>query len=193
MDDRDIEVTILLRNNKIKAARKRLGLSQKKFAEMLGVTAHSAGNAERFCMRYVTQETQKKIADFLGMEIEEVFPSWLKEMKANKITKEVDFKDFPLLHNQVDEIYGQLPPNPEEALLLKERKEKVDAAVKEVAETNPRNMRMLLQRIDGKTFDQIGDHEGITRERVRQITEKGKRLLSHRSHDLEDELKDHDA
>ena len=71
--DKELEVTVSLRNNKIKAARKRLGLTQKQLSIQLGLNPQIVGHAERMHLECVPKRAREIIADFLGLEVSEVW------------------------------------------------------------------------------------------------------------------------
>lgn len=165
--DKELEITVSLRNNKIKAARKRLKLTQKELAIKIGIPYHKIVRAE--CLDpSIGIEAKNKIAKFLGLTIEEVFPKWIDFIKTHKITKELDSNEFPLIQAQTREIRGYLPPDPEIALIEKERALDVDKILKEY--TTDRDYNIIKRLISGnESQNEIAKEYNMSRERIRQI------------------------
>lgn len=76
-------------------------------------------------------------------------------------------------------------PNPEEILLEREMREQINAALLDIPARAERVIR-LWYGLDGnpRTLEQVSEHMGVTRERIRQIAGKACRQLRHPSRGL---------
>jgi RNA polymerase primary sigma factor len=78
-----------------------------------------------------------------------------------------------------DFIEDRQSPSPDESVSTNLLTEKIDEVLKTLSLREARVLQMRYGLLDGKvyTLQEIGDKMGITRERVRQMEEKGLRQL----------------
>jgi transcriptional regulator with XRE-family HTH domain len=181
MSGKEIEATIILRHNVIKSKRLKLRLSQKKFADLLGISYHYVSRAECLDIKNVSYEARKKIAKFLGKTVDEVFPPWMEYIKKSKVIKELDLSEIPLLQNQMTQVVASLPPrSPEDTLIRKEKCERIEEILTELRGTHPKHIHSFEEHIlGGRTLEDIGNECGVGKERIRQRVFKVIRLIRH--------------
>jgi len=168
----EIEVTVQLRNNRVKALRLAAGLSQRQLGKKIGVCYAVIGQAERF---RISPETKKKLATFFDKPLEWLFPPLLDELiKETETVATLPAQAVLAWGRQAME--KLLPADPFESAARKELAEQVREGIRTVL--TPREQRVLQARFeDAETLTEAGGHVGVTRERVRQLEARAFRKL----------------
>lgn len=169
-EDFEIKIKYSFKNYEMQKARVRMGLEQKKLAEITGI-GHMRICAIENCRAYPKQHESKKISEVLKLESSFLFPEWLniigdaiKEKRNKKILpiKQIGI-DSPeiLLIDSGENLYEQA----DKSL----RKKYLEEALNKLP---PKEKQILSMRMSGYTFEQVGRRLSVTRERIRQIESK---------------------
>jgi RNA polymerase sigma factor (sigma-70 family) len=179
---KELEVTIQLRNNRLKQRRLELGFSQKVLAALVEIPLHVYGTLETMRTSPVTRRGEwsthaLKLSAFYEVPVEEIFPESVMNIKDNKATRLVDAIEITsLLAAQEPRLLES--PNDE----LPDREKMKEAIRDALGHLKPRAATVLRMRFgldDGepKTLREIGDVLGVGRERIRQIEQQGLRVI----------------
>lgn len=172
----EFEVTVLIRNNRLKKRRLELGFSQKKMAEACGV--HRWGEYERMTLDPTEEvsvgnppnyartwrDDAVKIANFLCVVPEELWPESVRSVTCNRVIREVSDEEMRVL---VGGSYA-MSLSPRTVVEKKEMK----ALVGKVLEAlSPRERAVLQKRfgLDGEGERTLGEvvEEGIATGTIR--------------------------
>ena len=176
--EKEFEVTISVRNNRLKKAREALGLSQKEFGVLLGISLQSVCALEGLRVRPMNPETGEwsalalRVSDVLETDPEELFPEAVRRMEKNRVVLE-------LSANQAQALVGDghrelLDTDDPETLLL--RREGVEEIRTALVALPPRTRELVVNRFFGdQAYKDAAD--GLSRERSRQIIETGLSLM----------------
>jgi len=200
---KELELTLTIRNNRLKARRLQLGLSQAALCKKVGIGQSRYGSLESLKRSPLVQiigswsKYKKATGDdlvpckdavalckFYNVSFDELFPIATINVGKTKHVKEVDVNELlslpksfaPLLLTSNQE---KSLKSPEEILSDKEEAEAVIAAMNVLT---PREKRVLSYRVgleqeNGRRYEmelrEIGDELGASHERIRQIQEKG--------------------
>lgn len=175
MTIRELEFTILLRNNRLKALRRQAGLTQKELADACGVSDHHIGWAENF--KPTPWWLKKEIARYFGRSPSWMFPKWTEEIRGGARTKRIGKQE--LTSNQAvllrqDERHRLLLPTPEEALLKKERAAECLSLIESLPAREQTVIRMrygLGQQHESK-LEEVAQALLISRARAGQLERK---------------------
>lgn len=185
---KELELTLRVRNNRLKERREALGMTQPEFALAANVSLTAYRELEALrrspqmhgdgCWRW--RDIALQLARFHCVEPEELFPPAVLKVETPVASRRVNGDDlFPLLsaHQQ------QLIEGPEVAQERTELGEKLRRAL---AELRPRDAEVLRRRfgLDGgeeQTLEQIGAEFELSRDRIRQIEARALRTLRHPS------------
>jgi transcriptional regulator with XRE-family HTH domain len=171
---KELELTVRVRNNRLKQRRDELGLSQKQMADVVGIHHQQYGGLE--CMRLSPikdgewTEPAVKLAEYHGVSIDELFPGAVLEVAQTTAVRKLDGGDVAALLAATSG--GRyLLPAPGDAVDHGQLKQILSGAV---GALDKRTRDMVVRRfgLDGgseQTFDQIGEVHGLSVERVRQI------------------------
>ena len=130
----------------------------------------------------IAQEVFLQVYLSLDSYQEDNFKSWLSRLAANKTIdylrkKRVDFKEETQENSQAlaEDLGQELVETPEEALLKKERKEKLDRICQEL----PEIYRQVIEDFYfyGRSYKEIAKREGISEKSVASRLYRGKILL----------------
>jgi len=177
-----VRAKLFLRNEKMLAARERLGLTQKACAGLAGVPVAVVQELERF--QYTRKDfgqAIRRIADVLELRIEDVAPPELQGLKIESsasVVKEIDGRQLAMAADQ--KLLS--PAEVAEAADLREHAQRMLASV--TAELSFREREVLRRRYGLLPYDkpqsyrEIGDALRLTRERIRQIEQKAIRKLA---------------
>ena len=182
---KELEVTIRIRNNRVKERRLALGLTQKELAERIGLTQARYGTFETMRTSPIDKSTGEwmeaalMIAEFYKVDPTELFPDSVRRVEMPMAVKQVDLEELRLTTSQ----HAMRMLNPS-ATELDTRDRELREAVKDVLKTlTPREQKVLILRfgLDGKGYKdltEVGKHAGeVTRERIRQIEARALRKL----------------
>lgn len=171
-----LELELRLRNNRLKARRRRLGLSQKAFCAKLGINASLYGQLESLRMLPIDTKGQWRsialtVAKFWSLPPEELWPPVLLEIVKPVATKEVGEREMQALLTFTEQYFESRTIPVEE---LPDQRG-AHALLQDLLEQLPeREKRVLTARfgLDGEpvqTLDELGRELGVSRERVRGI------------------------
>lgn len=104
------------------------------------------------------------IAAALGKYPQDLWPEHLRDVRLKQATAE--------LHLSVDEVKEITGGSNIGQKML------IDKAMSQIP-ADSRHLAAVMMQLEGKTFDGIGKEFGVTRERARQIYERGLRILKH--------------
>jgi RNA polymerase sigma factor (sigma-70 family) len=180
----EIELTIFLRNNRIKKLRKTLSLTQKELARQAKVSYGSVSHAE--CFRPVGRRTQERFSRFLCRPVEWLFPpGLLAAVKKNKVVKELPAAAIPLLAGAETQrlLNAAELEAPEYAILQGELEGSLGEAL---ATLEPREAMILKMRfglVDGHEYsaEEVARSLCVSRARIQQIEGAALRKLRHPS------------
>lgn len=183
---KELELTLRLRNNRLKERRDALGMSQAELAAAAGVSVSAYQELEALrrspqthgdgCWRW--RDIALQLARFHCVEPEELFPPSVLAVETPVASRRVNGDDiFPLLSQHQE----RLLEAPDVAHDREELRERVRYAL---ASLSPREAEVLRQRfgLDGgeeRTLNEIGAALDVGPERVRQIEARALRRLRH--------------
>lgn len=182
MVDKDIELTIRLKNNQLKQRRMQLGLTQKNMANFIGIGHAVYGALEN--LRYPVKDRDgewtsavKKIADFFDTEPSILFPEWLDLVQEPVVTKLMDYEKLHALAMHASE-RKTLEEVVDHNLLADKITEALDTLKPRDQSVVSRYFGIGTSRM---TLEEIAKEDGVTRERIRQILSHALRGLRHPS------------
>jgi RNA polymerase sigma factor (sigma-70 family) len=200
---KDLSIEIRLRNNRLLARRRELGLSQLHFAAIVGVDVNLYAGLETMRIHPIQthsargplktprwRPTALKLAEYYGCDPSELFPSFALSGKPAVLVVERDEDELGLLVGQASHAMLE---SPEDALARRELRAAIDDALSTLTD---RERSVLTRRygLDGAepmTLQEIAnithavDPSGretervVQHERIRQIEAKALRKLRH--------------
>jgi RNA polymerase sigma factor (sigma-70 family) len=190
---KELEVTVRVRNNRLKERREALGMSQPELAAAAGVslTAYRELEALRRSPRIEGQgswrwrEIALQLARFHCVEPEELFPPTVMAVGTPVASRRVNGDDiFPLLTAHQE----RLLESPEVAHERTEIRERVQQALASIPPRDAKVLRLRFGLDDGveRTLEEVGVDLDVQRERVRQLEARALRTLRHPSRGLAD-------
>lgn len=185
---KEVEITIRVRNNRLKERREALGMTQAEFATAAGVSVCAYQQLEGLrrspqvhgdaCWRW--REIALQLARFHCVGPEELFPPAVLAVETPVASRRVNGDDlFPLLTAHQE----RLLEGPDVEYEMAELREQLQHAL---AGLRPREAEVLRLRFglddgEGRTLDQVGATLEVGPERVRQIEARALRRLRHPS------------
>lgn len=181
---KDLSVEIRLRNNRLLARRKELGVSQECLAGMVGMSLQGYGSLETMRDSPLQTHNQnghltrprwkprvRKLADFYECEPEDLFPSFALSGKPAVLSVERNEDELGLLVGEASE---KMLESPEDAISAREVRDQLKVAMSRLS---PREQAVLSKRfgLEGDaamSMDDIGAELRLSRERIRQIEAK---------------------
>jgi RNA polymerase sigma factor (sigma-70 family) len=184
---KELELTLRVRNNRLKERREALGMNQPEFAAAAGVSLTAYRELE--CLRLTPRaridgpwrKIALQLASFHCVEPEDLFPPAVLGVERPVAVRRVDAADiYPLLTAHQE----RLLEGPDGAHERAELREQVDRAL---AGLRPRDAEVLRLRFgleDGeeRTLEEIGAAFDLTRDRIRQLEARALRTLRHPRH-----------
>lgn len=173
----ELNVRTTVRNMNLVKARLAKGMDQADVAKGVGFGTQTYGQIET-CRVHPSLERQKKIADFLGKPIDDLFPPWL-EVFSNRWKDQESEKTVKLKTDSLGSGAAMT--------LLSDGKEDAERSVEKqiiaakmapfLEQLNPRERKIIDMKFgftDGYscTFDEIGRELNVTTERIRQVLDK---------------------
>lgn len=189
---KDFEVTIGIRNNRIKERRMSLGMSQAQLATAVGIYTSNICSYETFHDSpvlkkiesggpdtYIWKTSAQKLANFFDVKPEELWPEALKIIKKSKAVIRVDAEEVYRLFATGDEEYKQLLPAQDELISNAELHNELIRMLKTLTphEQSVIELRFGLKSGDEHTLESVGFEFGVDKERIRQIEAKAFRKL----------------
>lgn len=167
---KDFELTMRLKNNRLKQRREELGMSQKRFAEAVGIT-HGTYNAfENMRMSPLTargdwSETACKLASFHGLTVGDLFPAAVLSVQRSQAVRKLSADEARALCSVAVE--------PDDRLESDQRRTVVTKALQRLTS---REAEVVRRRFGlgcaESTLQEIADGQGCGKERIRQIEMK---------------------
>lgn len=161
-------------NWRLRRAREAMGWTQKQLADESGVNVHTLNSIEALRSRG-SFEIKRKLAFALERGVEELFPEVLQELHREGVCVELPVSEQALHALQSNRAI--------ESVDDKLRHEALTEGIEQVlAKLQPREALVLRRRFglggdEPKTFGDVGEELGVTRERVRQIEAKALKRL----------------
>lgn len=190
---KEFEVTVQVRNNRLKERRDALGLTRAELAEKAGICPTSYGRMEALKAKPTTRiggwrADALKLAGFFGVKPDELFPPAMFEVDDPEKTFTADGDELVRLTALSSKSALQLTGDPEARIEGQEIRGVIDQLIEGLTQ---REQDVLKRRfgLDGpeETFADIGvdmgrldgrrDVRGVTPEIVRQIQAKALRRL----------------
>ncbi len=188
---KDFRMTVKIANNQIRERREALGLSVRQASIAAGMGCHTTWyGLESMRMPptvgvYYSRKTERtrigekwstaarKIAKFFKVEPSDLWPDAVRAIRQTKIELRVNAEQIAALASA-----GVAPPG---AIL--ENEEMRSAVALAMAQLNPRDAEVLRLRFgfDGggsRTYEEVGEQIGLSRERVRQRESRGLKSIA---------------
>lgn len=187
---KELEITVEVRNNRLKERRMRLGLSQADLADKVGInqSTYSGLESTRICPLQLSpgrdggfgqdpmwsggwKRSALRLAKFYGVEPAELFPDSVLSLKRRRAVRFVDSNELGHFLAPVDRLALESPD------AATERKEKAEIVAHGMEGLSERHKQVLVRRysLDGEgeaALEDIAREIGVTVERVRQIERK---------------------
>lgn len=180
---KEFRVKLTVRNNLLVARREALGMKAREVAEAAGIGYQTLLDLESLRQSALLSSSggwsrpAKKIAEFFKVLPEDLFPGAILAAKQISAEREMGAEEAFALS-------GCEQSMPDQVLLLDERKRLVLGAVSSNLSDREQEVIALRFGIGGGeplSYDEIGDAQGCSRERIRQIELKALRKLRHPS------------
>jgi RNA polymerase sigma factor (sigma-70 family) len=173
---KELELTVSVKNNRLKERRLEMKLSQAEVAKRIGIGASNYSRLEGLRMspfskdinnRYWTS-TAQKISDFFSVPEEELFPEMVTRITAPVSVKKVDSADICSLLS-VRDVASRLLPS--DVIEQQELTGLLDNAMQKLS---PRERLVIARRLglngeEALTLKKVGKTLGLSQERVRVI------------------------
>jgi RNA polymerase sigma factor (sigma-70 family) len=178
---KELEVTLTVRNNRLKQRREQLGLSQAMLAELAGINLNLYSGLERIRVSPICKKTGtwragvSRLVDYLEVSAEELFPEAVQRLEQSQAVKKLDATDIPALLSGHQE--RLLLSGPDDQLVERELLEATEQALGSLSDRERSILRMRF--VDGMSLREIGNEEGVGSERIRQIEAEALRKLRH--------------
>lgn len=191
---KDFELTLRIRNNRLKSRRKELGLSPRELAERVGISyeiyiAYEGLKTSPLRKNTGTEAPWKAsaltLAAFYCCLPEELWPTAILAVRKHEIVAEVEGAKLLAAASSIPEAL----PSPEDSVFWRERKEALESIL---AELPPQSVKVLKQHFgfgeypDGVTLAEAGrivgrvdGHGPISGGRASQLEAKAMRILKH--------------
>lgn len=186
---KELEVTIKVRNNRLKRRREELSLSAPAFAAAVGISYGAYIELESLRASPLGadgdwREVVRKIADYHGLSPDELFPPVVRAITQPKVTRELSGPEvgrFISAHQQ----RAALPPS-----VLIEDAEQKQGLTRILAALGPQEQKVLRLRfgLDGSEEmrrSEVADRLGVSDGRVHQIESKALQRIRANGMDLE--------
>jgi RNA polymerase sigma factor (sigma-70 family) len=181
---KEIEITVRMRNNRLKERREMLGMSQSEIAKAAGVCLSSYGKLEAMRLSpriddhgsWHWREIALKLARFHCVEPEELFPQTVMAVGTPVAIRRVNGSDiFPILSAHQE----RLLESPDVAIERTEIRERVQHALASLPPREAKVLRLRFGLDDGveRTLKEIGAELGVCGTRAQEIEVKALRML----------------
>jgi RNA polymerase sigma factor (sigma-70 family) len=183
---KDLEVTVIVRNNRLKERRLALGMNQRLLALAAGVSPQAYAKLEQLRASAVKDgdwsATARGLATFYEVEPEELFPESLQEIREDRVVRRVDLDEVRSL--PAPDVLPGLPAGSYDvegaAAELRKRVLEVVGSLTEREQTILK-ARFGLGALPAQTLSQVGKTIGRSAGRVGQIEARALRKLRHPS------------
>jgi RNA polymerase sigma factor (sigma-70 family) len=167
----NLRLEVRLKNAALVNAREELGFTAKKAAELIGVSYHPYIKYENMS-KYPGPDMRRKICDFYGLEEEVVFPEELRKIMPGKRILERKIPKSRLVSLAEASHQHLLPPvEIEQELEEREMKEEIENVLGKLQDREAIIIRLYygIGERESKTYDEIAEMLGMSRQRIRQI------------------------
>lgn len=147
-------------------------------ANMIDLSSKVKRASQELYQQNAKEPTEEEIADYLGVELEKV--QTILDMSHTVISLDTPIDDSGET-NMVDLVEDTSTENPL-AKLIAEANSQIIASVFDTLgarEAEILRMRFGIGRVKPMTLEEVGQHYGLTRERIRQLENKAIRKLRH--------------
>ncbi len=164
-------------NSEVRKRRAAKGLSQLDMDKYLGLPRGTTSRLETF-KEYPSYQRLEDIADFLESDVEALFPEWLREQKVKRSTydREILVDKMSLEAPELKQIEA---PAEIDAVVKAVDNQHLKKAITDGLELLTQRERKILRMRFGlddsipQSLDEVASEFGVTRERIRQIENKG--------------------
>jgi len=190
---KELELTLRVRNNRLKERREALGMSQPELANAASVSLTAYRELEALrrsprrqgdgCWRW--RDIALQLARFHCVEPEELFPPAVLAVERPVASRRLNGDDiYPLLSAHQE----RLLEGPEAALDRAELREQIRRALATLPPRDAEALRLRFGLDDGveRTLEEVGVALDVMRERARQLEARALRKLRHPSRGLWD-------
>jgi transcriptional regulator with XRE-family HTH domain len=183
MKDPEFEITVIIRNNRLKARRKKLGFSQIVMAQAIGITTKHYAEYETLKRSPFDKNGWRKdailICEFFETEPDELWPEIVHMVTKNTVTRTVSAAEMNLFTGQ-HSCSSMLPPT--RSLASKELSEALDRTLKTLNSSEEKVIRKRfgIGEKEKKPID-IARELNLTRARIGQIEIEALKKLRHPS------------
>lgn len=126
-------------------------------------SALNNGMLSPICVSGVVRKSAKRLSDFLGVSLSDLFPRYFCDFYRN---------DNPFVEEQMYEL-GGCGSTPKDPLDILEERERTKSLFLDISENTPeREVKVFMMRMDGYTLAEIGEKFNVSRERARQMEKK---------------------
>jgi len=183
---RDFSVNVRLYNNQLRQRRLDAGLSNNKLAKAVGVSPEIYGKMERITFNplrrtrygqtHLWKKAVVKLAKFWEVPAPVLFPEVVRSLEKCEVEFTADAAGLSLLGSYSHR--AALPMDSGESTV--EQRE-VAKLLSEAVHSLPEKLGGVLQMrfVEELTLEEVGNELGVCRERVRQLEQKGLRMLRH--------------
>ncbi len=147
-------------------------------ANMIDLSSKVKRASQELYQQNAKEPTEEEIADYLGVELEKV--QTVLDMSHTVISLDTPIDDSGET-NMIDLVEDTQTDNPL-AKLISEANSQIIASVFDTLgarEAEILRMRFGIGRVKPMTLEEVGQHYGLTRERIRQLENKAIRKLRH--------------
>ena len=147
-------------------------------ANMIDLSSKVKRASQELYQQNAKEPTEEEIADYLGVELEKV--QTILDMSHTVISLDTPIDDSGET-NMIDLVEDTQTDNPL-AKLISEANSQIIASVFDTLgarEAEILRMRFGINRAKPMTLEEVGQHYGLTRERIRQLENKAIRKLRH--------------
>lgn len=175
---KELEITVKVRNNRLKQRRLELGLTQIELAEAAGVHVNTYIRMENMNPKQALIDTRHgcwkwavnvlRLAEFFDVEPGELFPKAVIEMGVTKAIRKFDGEEMGTLIPETKTKLLSESMNPEEMILHKEELITINDIVEKKLTSQ---MKRVWQYVclENFTLEETAQKMGISRERARQL------------------------
>jgi transcriptional regulator with XRE-family HTH domain len=178
---KEFEVTVSVRNNRLKARRLDLGFTQRQMAAAIGINISAWGAMETMSQSPINTSGWRpvavKIASYFEVDPSELFPEVVIGVEQARVVRQISAVDLEIMLSA-----DQRRRLSESSDDLLDQKRLVPEIRKALKSLTARERVILERRFYGdRTLSEIGEEQGISGHRVRQIEAKALRKLRHPS------------
>lgn len=181
---KELEITLRVRNNRLKERRETLGYDQAELAEAAGISLFQYGSLENMRAkpkngRGEWTKSATRLAQFFCTDPDQLFPQAVQDVQVPVSARKMDAADVGrLLPGASEHQQRRLELNPDADLDRAALRDRMRDAMGQLT----RRQRSVLEQFfgfngDEQTYRAIGDKLDVSGARARQIAEKAMRRL----------------